>query len=141
MHERPYRLNAFTLIQSKLSDTQYWSLLSDIWTDTENQWQGLDNWKQLLSSKRPSRHYLMNEEEFNLLQSLPENVVIYRGCQKGINENGLSWTLDKSIAQWFSNRIERDGEPIVLERTVPKSDIIAVFTGRNESEVIWEEKK
>jgi len=139
LHERPYRLNAFTLIQSKLSDTQYWSLLSDIWTDTENQWQGLDNWKQLLSSNRPSRHYLMNEEEFNLLQSLPENVVIYRGCQPKVNENGLSWTLNKKKAEFFANRFGKEG--IILERTISKNDIVAVLLGRGESEVIWEEKK
>lgn len=139
LHERPYRLNAFSLIQSKLSDTQYWSLLSEIWTDTENQWQGLDKWKQLLLSNRPSRHYLMNEEEFNLLQSLPDEVTIYRGCQKGINEDGLSWTLNKSKAKFFANRFSKEG--IILEREIPKSDIIAVLLGRGESEVICEVKK
>jgi len=139
LHERPYRLDAFTLIQSKLSDTQYWSLLSDIWTDTENQWQGLNKWKQLLSSNRPSRHYLMNEEEFNLLQSLSDEVTIYRGCQAGINENGLSWTLNKKKAEFFANRFGKEG--IILERKIPKSNIIAFLNGRGESEVIWEETK
>jgi len=139
LHERPYRLDAFTLIQSKLSDTQYWSLLSDIWTDTENQWQGLNKWKQLLSSNRPSRHYMMNEEEFNLLQSLPDEVTIYRGCQAGINENGLSWTLNKKKAEFFANRFGKEG--IILERKIPKSNIIAFLNGRGESEVIWEETK
>jgi len=139
LHERPYRLDAFTLIQSKLSDTEYWSLLSDIWTDTENQWQGLNKWKQLLSSNRPSRHYLMNEEEFNLLQSLPDEVTIYRGCQAGINENGLSWTLNKKKAEFFANRFGKEG--IILERKIPKSNIIAFLNGRGEFEVICEVKK
>ena len=139
LHERPYRLDAFTLIQSKLSDTQYWSLLSDIWTDTENQWQGLNKWKQLLSSNRSSHHYLMNEEEFNLLQSLPDEVTISRGCQAGINENGLSWSLNKKKAEFFANRFGKEG--IILERKIPKSNIIAFLNGRGESEVIWEEKK
>jgi len=139
LHERPYRLDAFTLIQSKLSDTQYWSLLSDIWTDTENQWQGLNKWKQLLSSNRPSRHYLMNEEEFNLLQSLPDEVTIYRGCQAGINENGLSWSLNKKKAEFFANRFGKEG--IILERKIPKSNIIAFLNGRGEFEVICEVKK
>jgi len=139
LHERPYRLDAFTLIQSKLSDTQYWSLLSDIWTDTENQWQGLKKWKQLLSSNRPSRHYLMNEEEFNLLQSLPDEVTIYRGCQAGINENGLSWTLNKKKAEFFAKRFSKEG--IILERKIPKSNIIAFLNGRGEFEVICEVKK
>jgi len=141
LHERPYRIEAFQEIEHLLSDTAYWKLLADIWTDTENQWQNYEEWKNLIGSERGSRHYLMNEEEFNLLQSLSEEVTIYRGCQKGINENGLSWTLDKAKAKMFSTRIALEGEPLVLEKKISKSDIIAIFTGRNESEVIWEEKK
>ena len=139
LHERPYRIEAFQEIEHLLSDTAYWKLLADIWTDTENQWQNYEEWKDLIGSERGSRHYLMNEEEFNLLQSLSDEVTIYRGCQKGINENGLSWTLDKSKAEFFANRLGKKG--IVLEKKISKSDIIAVFTGRGESEVIWEEKK
>lgn len=141
LHERPYRIEAFQEIEHLLSDTAYWKLVADIWTDTENQWQNHQEWKDLMGSDRPSRNYLMDEKEFNTLLALPDVVTIYRGCQKGINEHGLSWTLDKSIAQWFSTRLDRDGEPIVLERTVPKSDIIAVFTGRGESEVIFLERE
>jgi len=129
-------MEAFQEIEHLLSDTAYWKLVADIWTDTENQWQNYDEWKELMGSDRPSRNYLMDEDEFNTLLALPDVVTIYRGAQVGINENGLSWTLDKSIAKWFSTRIERDGEPIVLEKTVPKSDIIALFKGRGESEVI-----
>ena len=95
--------------------------------------------KELLSANRPSRHYLMDESEVQLLNSLPEFVKIYRGCQKGLNENGLSWTLNKEKAKFFANRFSKEG--IILEREIPKLDIIAVLTGRGESEVIWEETK
>jgi hypothetical protein len=139
LFERPYRVEAFIKIADKLSDTDYWKLLSDIWIDTENQYAYLKEWTNLLGSKRSNRHYMMTEEEDNLLRSLANEVTIYRGCQKGINENGLSWTLDKSKAQFFANRFGKKG--IILERTIPRSDIIAVLTGRGESEVIWEEKK
>jgi hypothetical protein len=84
----------------------------------------------------------MGEDEDNLLRSLPEEVTIYRGCTKGLNENGISWTLNKEKAQWFSTRLLRKGAtPIVLERTVPKSDIIALFNGRNEFEVVYIPKR
>ena len=139
LFERPYRLEAFIKIADKLSDTDYWKLLSDIWIDTENQYTYLKEWKKLLASKRSNRHYMMDEEEDNILRSLPELVTIYRGCQKGINENGLSWSLDKSKAEFFANRFGKKG--IILERTVSKNDIVAVLTGRGESEVIWEETK
>jgi hypothetical protein len=139
LHERPYRIEAFIQIADKLSDTKYWSLLGSIWTDTENQWQNLEQWKELLSVNRSSRHYLMDESEVQLLNSLPELVTIYRGCVKGLNEDGLSWTLDKAKAEFFANRFSKGG--IILEREIPKSDIIAVLAGRGESEVICEVKK
>jgi hypothetical protein len=139
LHERPYRLQAFISIAKDLPDEKYWSILSGIWTDTENQWQNLEQWKELLSANRYDRHYLMDESEIELLNSLPELVTIYRGCVKGLNEDGLSWTLDKAKAEFFANRFGKEG--IILEREIPKSDIIAVLTGRGESEVICEVKK
>jgi hypothetical protein len=139
LFERPYRVEAFIKIADKLSDTDYWKLLSDVWIDTENQYAYLQEWKKLLASKRPNRHYMMTEDEDNIQRALPELVTIYRGCQKGINEDGLSWTLDKSKAKFFANRFGKKG--IILERTVSKNDIVAVLTGRGESEVIWEVKQ
>jgi hypothetical protein len=139
LFERPYRVEAFIKIADKLSDTDYWKLLSDVWIDTENQYAYLKEWKKLLASKRSSRHYMMTEEEDNILRSLSQEVTVYRGCQKGINEDGLSWTLDKSKAQFFANRFGKKG--IILERTVSKNNIVAVLTGRGEAEVICEVKK
>ena len=139
LFERPYRVEAFIKIADKLSDTDYWKLLSDIWVDTENQHAYIKEWKKLLGSKRSNRHYMMVEEEDNILRSLADEVSIYRGCQEGLNEDGLSWTLDKSKAKFFANRFGKKG--IILERKIPKSDIVAVLLSRGESEVIWEEKK
>lgn len=138
LHERPYRLQAFISIAEDLPDSKYWSLLSDIWVDTENQYAHLKEWRNLLASKRPYRHYMMSEEEDNTLRALAKEVTIYRGCQKGINEGGLSWTLDKSKAKFFANRFGKKG--IILERKIPKSNIIAFLNGRGESEVIFLER-
>jgi hypothetical protein len=82
---------------------------------------------------------MMNEEDDQFLRSLPEEVTIYRGCQEGLNENGLSWTLDKSKAEFFANRFGKKG--IILERKIPKSEIVALLTVRGETEIIWEDKK
>ena len=135
LHERPYRLDAFIQVADQLTDSEYWKLLGSIWTDTENQWQNLDKWSELLNSDRPSKNYLMNEEEDQFLRSLPDNVVVYRGCQKGQNENGLSWTLKPEKAKFFANRLGKRG--IVLQRTISREQIVAVFLGRNEWEVVW----
>jgi hypothetical protein len=134
LHERPYRVDAFTKIASDLPDETYWSLLGSIWTDTENSWQNLDEWRKLFSSNRPHRDRLMDRDEILAYNSLADTVKVYRGCQKGINENGISWTLKREKAEWFSTRLGKDG--VVLEKEVSKEDILAVFTGRNEFEVV-----
>ena len=139
LHERPYRVAAFKDIQKQLGDATYWQLLTQIWVDTENQYAYLKDWKKLLASDRGDRHDMMNDEDRQALRSLPNEVTIYRGCQKGLNENGLSWTLDKSKAEFFANRFGKKG--IILERKIPKSEIVALLTVRGETEIIWEGKK
>lgn len=134
LHERPYRLQAFIQIQKYLSDEKYWSLLASVWTDTENAWQHLDEWRELFNSSRPKRQRLMDRDEVLAYDSLPDTVKVYRGCQKGINEDGISWTLKRDKAEWFATRFSKDG--LVLEKEIQKKDIIAVFTNRNEYEVI-----
>jgi hypothetical protein len=134
LHERPYRLQAFLSMVNDLPDEKYWSLLASIWTDTENAWQNLEQWRELFNSDRPQRERLMDRDEILALSSLPDTVKIYRGCQKGINEDGISWTLKRDKAEWFATRLDKDG--VVLEKEIQKKDIIAVFTNRNEFEVI-----
>lgn len=134
LHERPYRLDAFVQITKELPDDKYWSLLASIWTDTENGWQNLDTWRALFSSNRPGRGHLMDADEHLTLRYLPDTVEIYRGCEKGVNEDGISWTLNRDKAEFFANRFTKQG--IVLTKQINKSDIIAVFNGRGEAEVI-----
>lgn len=134
LHERPYRLEAFINIQRKLSNEQYAELLADIWIDTENQHAYLQEWKMLLSASRLRREYMMTDEDKEALKALPTLVTVYRGCQRGLNENGLSWTLDKDKAEFFAHRFRQQG--IILERQVRKTDIVALLTGRGENEVI-----
>ena len=134
LHERPYRLEAFVQITKELSDKEYWSLLASVWTDTENGWQNLPTWRALFWSKRPGRENLMDANERFILQNLPETVEIYRGCTDGLNEDGISWTLNRDKAEFFANRFGKGG--IVLSKQINKSDIIAVFNGRGEAEVI-----
>jgi hypothetical protein len=134
LHERPYRLEAFTQITKELSDAKYWSLLASVWTDTENGWQNLPTWRALFWSKRPGRENLMDADERFTLANLPETVEIYRGCTNKLNEDGISWTLNRDKAEFFANRFSNGG--IVLSKFINKSDIIAVFNGRGEAEVI-----
>ena len=46
----------------------------------------------------------------------------------------MSWTLDRKTADWFAHRFGEEGT--VYEAQIRKEHILALFTGRNESEVI-----
>jgi len=137
MHERPYRLDAFSEIQDQMSDIEYWTSLGDIWIDSENLWQNKEQWDSFLSSKRPGRENMMNENERMDLSQLPNSLSIFRGFIEDQNENGLSWTTDKEKAKWFSTRFAKTGDkPVVAKATVKKDDVVAYFTRRGESEIV-----
>ena len=61
--------------------------------------------------------------------------IIYHIPRQG---KALSWTLDRSVAEWFSTRFSEDGT--VYQAQIDKSHIYAYFDGRNESEVIVDPK-
>lgn len=132
-HERPYRIMAFIQIEPKLNPQEYWEVFSDVWIDSENIWQNKSTYKHLLSKHPNFRRHFMSEEDLAVYDSLPEQVVIYRGFLRGKNKTGFSYTLNPEMAQWFANRF---GNGEVLERTVSKSKIIAYTNRRGEEEVI-----
>ena len=83
---------------------------------------------------RRARDYFMSKEDRKYFDSLPEQVVVYRGYLQGKNKTGFSYTLNKERAEWFANRFSGDGK--VYERTVRKDKIVAYTNRRDEQEVI-----
>jgi hypothetical protein len=141
LHERPYRVTAFKFFTDKydVKDEDYWSLLKDVWTDSENIWQNKDLFKKLLSSKRKGKEYFMDTDENNFFAQLPEEFIIYRGYHEGKNKKGFSYTLDKNIAEWFSVRFTNSKlyVPNVKEIVVKKKDVFAYINSREEKEIIY----
>lgn len=64
---------------------------------------------------------------------------VYRGADRGVNEEGLCWSLHRSVAERFPfarylrYRAER---PVLVTATVRKAHIIAVKFDREEAEVL-----
>lgn len=86
-------------------------------------------------------------EKLSLLQSDIDDmsdkntVTIYRGVKVN-NYRGLSWTVDKSVAEWFAKRFGHDGDKCyVFTGTINKKDILALFSSRNEKEVVCDYRK
>ena len=88
---------------------------------------------------------LMTTEELEILKNLPDKVKIYRGMtvEESTKEHqGVSWTLDKKVAEFFPYQYIRnpstaDKPKTVVEKVIDKSEIIAVFWGRGEQEIIY----
>lgn len=137
LHERPYRLEAFVEIMDDMSDDEFWSVLSDVWTDSENIPEMRELWDEVLASPRPNRLSMMNDDERIEYDSLPEVITIYQGHTED-RDDGWSWTIDPSIAQWFAGRFANleDSPGYVTTAKVNKSDIHAFLTRRGESEIL-----
>jgi len=141
LHERPYRLDAFSEISGQWNDpASFWQLVGSIWQDSENIYQNRGQWLKLWSSTIPNRSSVMDEEDQEALAALPETFKVYRGVSRAKAAQGLSWTLDYDKAVWFSKRamrvVDSAGKPVVVEGAVQKSDVLAHFTGRNEDEIV-----
>ena len=88
---------------------------------------------------------LMTTEELEILKNLPDKVKIYRGMtvEESTKEHqGVSWTLDKKVAEFFAYQYIRNQSTAkkpktVVEKVIDKSEIIAVFWGRGEQEIIY----
>ena len=134
-----HRLSYFIEIRHKLKDIEYWTILGFLWSMAHWPSESLNDWIYLFSSDRPKRHKLMSLKEQKIFNELPEKVKIYRGHDKD-HLDGLSWSLDKNIAEFFAYRYVRrksDCDFIVTEKTVPKEDIVCYLNDRKENEVIY----
>jgi hypothetical protein len=153
LHERPYRLWAFQGIEPQLQNDTYWQLLGATWIDSENYFQNKRVWHEYLSSKRPSRYWIMASEDMDVLESLPDELTVYRGREPGdvyeinggnyLSKFGPSWTLDYNIALKFAKRFKsmwrtrfKSDELIVFKATCNKADAIGYLNSRSEEEVL-----
>ncbi len=98
------------------------------------------NWKELFKKYDNYIEYCSDESKA-LYDQLPDEITIYRGANKSEKENGygISWTLNKRVAQWFAYdrwKGQEGNERTVFERTIKKKQIKAIFTEMNEDEVI-----
>ena len=89
---------------------------------------------------------MMDEEEQEYFDALPDEVTLFRGCN--INELnylkkkgnasclGISWTTDRGVAEFFAFRVGNK-DRVVVSVGVKKSSIIAFLNGRKEYECIF----
>ena len=80
---------------------------------------------------------LMSKEEFVVFQNLPEKIRVYRGVAVHRNPDGISWTHDLKIAQWFAQRFDSyDQKGYVRTGMIDKKHILAYFDDQEEKEIV-----
>lgn len=165
LHERPYRADALVEllhgpdgqvgVSTDLTVADLARLVASVWTDQENFWQNIEQWQEiwgaLQSTYIPSgktvvpawvRQFMLNEEDAQTFAALPEEITIYRGATRGLNDFGWSWTTDHAQAVWFARRWairgDREQESVVVHGTVAKEKVIVYFDAdhRGEREIV-----
>lgn len=140
-----YRLTFLKYVKKYLTKKEFAEQLKDVWIMSENPNNDVNvsigtlvRWFQSADKK-----HLMNKEEYQVYENLPDQVRVYCGVNKFENPKGLSWTLSLDIAKWFANRWCHDGrkDGYIQTALVNKSDVLAYFGDRGESEVIIDGRK
>lgn len=145
LHERPHRLEAFMAISWHLEGPDYWDLLGDVWSDTENARQNWSEWREMLTADPEGREMMSSEDVRSMLTAPSEEfglapmTRIYRGFCYDDALRGFSWTLDRARAKWFAQRLRdpnTDPPAKVATGWVARENVIAYITGRNEEEFV-----
>ena len=137
LHEKPYRLQVLWDIHRELTPQEYWPLVAQVWMNVENHWQYKNKLPKLFKAKPCRYKLIMTDEERQILESHPNQILtIYRGHQKR-NVAGWSWTFSPSKAEWFARRFTRqDKKWSVTEAQVDRSLVVAFFNRRGENEIV-----
>jgi len=135
---KPYRLAFLKYTREYLNKEDFSKYLIDTWVNDEYANCNNDVPKRELVKyfQEASKVYLMSEKELNFYSTLDEVVVVYRGVTDYNKQSikSMSWTLNKEIAKWFSNRFKKNGK--VYQAKINKKDILAFCNKRKEEEVI-----
>ncbi len=135
----------FLEICAFLSDKEYWYALRKYYNCSDNLYHCSKQMKEAFQMPRKHRDLLMGVESRRFLETLPEQVTIYRAMTVKEFESGdfgVSWTLDKNVAMFFKDKYMRDtntgGTPkMVHSLIIPKDKIIAYWNDMKEQVVIY----
>lgn len=123
-----------------ITDQECADAVYSIWTMQERFYRcGMSKEKLIKMIKLAEKSPLLQSDIDDL--SDENSVTIYRGVKVN-NYRGLSWTVDKGVAEWFARRFGHDGDKCyVFTGTIKKKDILALFSSRNEKEVVCDYRK
>lgn len=126
--------------ESLITDQECADIVYSIWTIQESFHNcGMSKTKMIKFMKLAYKSPLLQSDIDDLSDT--DMVTIYRGV-KVDDHRGLSWTTDRSVAEWFAKRFGHNGDKCyVFTGKIRKEDIITIFNSRNENEVVCNYRK
>jgi hypothetical protein len=139
------RFETFLKIKSQLKGENYWYALRSSYQMSDNLFRFSNIIKNCFLSDEPKKDLLMDFEEYEYINNLPNQITIYRGMSElelKQESFGCSWSLKKSQAIFFANEYNRNFDTrhlkkVVHEITIDKSKVMAFFNSREEFEIIY----
>lgn len=128
----PYLGIVFKMISKYLGQADYQELLAYVWMSEE-----YPNYDINVSQKDWIR--LWRKVEPTNIDFLDDEFTVYRGLMRNASYKALSWTLDRNVAKWFSNRFNNEGK--IYKATCKKKDVLAYVPNRNEKEIVVDWRK
>ena len=128
-----------------MQEKEYWNIVRGLYQDTELGLIDAISERKLsqliLNSKYKNHSYLMEPNEIEQLNKLPNRLLICRGIGSDVELNcskygyGWSWTLDPQVAMWFATRFKCEYQ-YFLTSYINKEKIIAYWLDKREEEVL-----
>ncbi|RVA54278.1 hypothetical protein EN933_10800 [Mesorhizobium sp. M7A.F.Ca.US.001.01.1.1] len=114
----------------------FWPVFHKVWPTTDATWRQQDELVELLQFHQPMEEFLKGQDRV-FYEQLPDVIQIYRGSSRD-RVHGLSWTIDRRIAESFArgHRGVPVPEPVVARVSIPKSAVLAISIERGESELL-----
>lgn len=123
-------LSAFYENRNRFSHQRYWEMLKLVWIRA-GVVELIPLFRELFSSPRPYRFWIMSPEEERALKSMPEEFQVWR-APRPEGDSGISWSVLRAFVAEYAAANGRE----VIERTVKRSDVFAYFDRAGEGEVI-----
>lgn len=140
---KQYRLVFLKFTKEYVSKEDFSNFLIESWIDDEyaNRNINVPPTEIIKYFKMADRKTLMNKKEYEIYSMLENTVTVYRGVTDYNKDcdDALSWTLDKSKAEFFATRFSQQG--YIYQAKINKDDVLCYCDRRNEKEVILDYRK
>lgn len=128
------RLSVLADLHSRMTPVLWLRLVGEFWAVADGDRRKLS----ALLLAHPDWHPMMNKAEAREWRFLPSSFVAWRGCYAGLNEGGLSFSLERETARVFPflARYRRDDAPAIALRVFVQREECALKMYGGETEIL-----